>query len=77
MDLRIRQDTSIGEVGFTIIGKTRAHDKAATFEVRASEIARSRPGDQLTVGTATSVIQGEPERRGSDRLAWVVGVRPA
>ena len=72
MDLRIRQVTSIGEVDATIIGKTRTHDKAATFEVRASEIASSRPGDQLTVGTATFVIQGEPERRDPDRLVWTL-----
>jgi hypothetical protein len=60
-------------VGF---GETRIHAETATFEVRASEVANPRPGDQLTVGGETSVVQGEPERRDPDRLVWNVRVRP-
>jgi hypothetical protein len=42
-------------VGF---GETRIHAKTATFEVRASEVANPRPGEKLTVGGETFVIQG-------------------
>ena len=59
-------------VGF---GETRIRAETTTFEVRASEVARPRPGDQLTVGGETLVVQGEPERRDPDRLVWSVDVR--
>jgi hypothetical protein len=61
-------------VGF---GETRIHAETATFEVRASEVANPRPGDQLTVDGDTFVIQGEPDRRDPDRLVWTVDVRLA
>jgi hypothetical protein len=61
-------------VGF---GDTRIHAETATFEVRASEVADPRPGDQLTVGGESFVIQGDPERRDPDRLVWSLDVRPA
>jgi hypothetical protein len=48
-------------------GETRIHAETATFEARASEVASPRPGDQLTVGGETFVIQGAPERRDPDR----------
>ena len=60
-------------VGF---GETRIHAETATFEVRASEVASPRQGDQLTVDNETFVVQGEPERRDPDRLVWTVDVRP-
>ena len=60
-------------VGF---GDTRIHAETATFEVRASEIASPRPGDQLTVGGDAFIVQGEPERRDPDRLVWTLDVRP-
>jgi hypothetical protein len=66
-----RPDTIVG------FGETRIHTETATFEVRASEVANPRPGDQLTVGGETVVVQGEPERRDPDRLVWTVDVRPA
>ena len=66
-----RPDTIVG------FGDARIHAETATFEVRASEITAPRPGDQLTVGGETFVIQGEPERRDPDRLVWTVDVRPA
>jgi hypothetical protein len=53
------------------------HAETATFEVRASDIASPRPGDQLTVGTETFVVQGEPERRDPDRLVWTLDMRLA
>ena len=58
-------------------GDTRIHAETGSFEVRASEVANPRPDDQLTVGGETFVIQGEPERRDSDRLVWTLNVRPA
>jgi hypothetical protein len=57
--------------------RTRIHAETATFEVRPSEVASPRPGDQLTVGSDTFVIQGEPERRDPDRLVWTLDARPA
>jgi hypothetical protein len=61
----------------TIVGfsETRILAETATFEVRASEVASPRMGDQLTVGGDTFVIQGEPERRDPDRLVWTLDVR--
>ena len=66
-----RPDTVVG------FGETRIHAETATFEVRASEVATARPGDQLTVGGETFVVQGEPERRDPDRLVWRLDARAA
>lgn len=66
-----RPDTIVG------FGETRIHAETATFELRASEVANPRPGDQLTVGGDTFVVQGEPERRDPDGLVWTLDVRPA
>jgi hypothetical protein len=66
-----RPDTIVG------FGDTRIHAETATFELRVSEVANPRPGDQFTIGSDTSVIQGEPERRDPERLVWSLGVRPA
>ena len=66
-----RPDTIVG------FGETRIHTETATFEVRASEVASPRPGDQFPVGGDTFVVQGEPERRDPDRLVWSLDVRPA
>ena len=62
----------------TIVGfeDTRIHAETATFEVRASEVATPRPGEQLTIGGDTFVVQGEPERRDPDRLVWHVDAKP-
>jgi hypothetical protein len=60
-------------VGF---GETRIHTDTATFEVRASEVAGPRPGDELTVDGDTFLVQGEPEWRDPDRLVWRLDVRP-
>jgi hypothetical protein len=66
-----RPDTIVG------FGGTRIHAETASFEVRSSEVAAPRPGDQLTVDGESFVVQGEPERRDPDRLVWTVDVRPA
>ena len=66
-----RPDTLVG------FGETRIRTETATFELRTSEITTPRPGDQLTVGGDTFVIQGEPERRDPDRLVWTLDIRPA
>ena len=68
--IAMRPDTIVG------FGETRIHAETATFEVRASEVASPRSGDQLTVGGETFVIQGEPERRDPDRLVWTLDVKP-
>jgi hypothetical protein len=57
-----RPDTIVG------FGDTRIHADTAIFEVRASEVAGPRPGDQLTVGGQTFVIQGR--RNGTIRAGW-------
>ena len=61
-------------VGF---GETRIHVETASFEVRASEVASPRQGDQLNVDGETFVVQGEPERRDPDRLVWMLDGRRA
>jgi hypothetical protein len=61
-------------VGF---GETRIHAETASFEVRASEVANPRPGDQLALNGETFLVQGEPERRDPDRLVWSLDVRRA
>jgi hypothetical protein len=66
-----RPDTVVG------FGETRIHAETATFEVRASEVANPRPGDQLTIGTETFIVQGEPQRRDPERLVWTLEVRSA
>jgi hypothetical protein len=60
-------------IGF---GETRIHAETSTFEIRASEVANPRPGDQLAVAGETFVVQGEPEQRDPDRLVCSLDVRP-
>ena len=43
-------------VGF---GETRIYAETATLELRASEVANPRPGDQLTVGGETFMVHDE------------------
>jgi hypothetical protein len=66
-----RPDTIVG------FGETRIHAETTTFEVRASEVASPRPGDQLVVGGETFIVQGEPGRRDPEGLVWSLDVRPA
>jgi hypothetical protein len=65
-----RPDTIVG------FGETRIHAETATFEVRASEVASPRSGDQLVLDGETFVVQGEPARRDPNRLVWALDVRP-
>jgi hypothetical protein len=65
-----RLDTIVG------FGETRIHAETATFEVRASEVANPRPGDQIALDGEAFVVQGEPERRDPDRLVWTLDTRP-
>jgi hypothetical protein len=66
-----RPDTIVG------FGDTRIHAETATFELRVSEVASPRPGDQLALDGETFLVQGEPERRDPDRLVWTLDVRSA
>jgi hypothetical protein len=66
-----RPDTIVG------FGETRIHAETATFDVRASEIMSLHPGDKLTVGGETHIVQGEPERRDPERLVWMLDARSA
>ncbi len=56
-------------------GETRIHTGTAVFEVRASEVAEPRPGDRIIFDSVDYVVQGEPERRDSDRLVWTLDTR--
>ena len=58
-------------------GEVRIHAETATFELRASEVASPRPGNELTVAGEIFLVQGKPERRDPDRLVWTVDVRLA
>jgi len=58
-------------------GETRIRTETATFEVRTSEVASPRPGDELTVDGEIFLMQGEPERRDPERLVSRLDVRPA
>jgi hypothetical protein len=53
------------------------HAETATFELRASQGADPRPGDQFMLGSETFVVQGEAERRDPDRRVWTVDARSA
>jgi hypothetical protein len=64
-----RPDTIVG------FGETRIHAETATLELRASEVANPRAGDQLIADGQTFVVQGEPERRDPDRLVWTLDAR--
>ena len=44
-------------------------------DMRVSELSDPRPGDQLTLGDETFVIQGEP-KRDRERLVWTLDLRP-
>jgi hypothetical protein len=64
-----RPDTVVG------FGETRIHAETAMLELRAGELASPHPGDQLTIGSETFCVQGEPERRDPDRLVWTIDAR--
>jgi hypothetical protein len=64
-----RPDTIVG------FGDTRIQSETATFELRASEIGNTHPGDQLTVSGEMFIVQGAPERRDPDGLVWTLDIR--
>jgi hypothetical protein len=57
-----RPDTIVG------FGETRIHAETATVELRVTEVASPRPGDQLTVDGDIFVVQGE--RNGATPTGW-------
>jgi hypothetical protein len=57
-----RPDTIVG------FGETRIHAETATFEVRASEVANPRPGDQLSVNGERWSCR--VSRSGETRIGW-------
>ena len=57
--------TSRQIVGF---GETRIHAETAMFEVRASEVANPRPGDQLT--SAATPSSSRASRSGAIPTGW-------
>jgi hypothetical protein len=66
-----RPNTTVG------FGETRIYAETAIFELRLSEIASPRPGNQLTVGAENPfIVQGEPERRDPEQMVWTLDVRP-
>lgn len=60
-------------IGF---GETRVHSETTLFDVRVYEVSNPAPGDRVTFNDQNYVVQGEPERRDSDRLIWTLNVRP-
>ena len=57
-------------------GDARLASDSAMFDLRVSEVASPRPGDQLEVGGQSYVVFGEPVRD-AERLVWTVSARPA
>lgn len=58
----------------TEFGDARLWSETSIFDVRVSEIADPRPGDQLLVGEEAFVVQGEPVRD-RERLIWTIQAR--
>ena len=58
-------------VGF---GEARIWAETTIVDMRVSELLEPRPGDQLTLGEETFVIQGEP-KRDRERLVWTLDLR--
>jgi hypothetical protein len=75
--VRVREITKRLDMVVGLWPHARIHAETATFEVRASEVADPRPGDQLSVGAETFVVQGEPDRPDPHRLVWMLDARLA
>jgi hypothetical protein len=65
-----RQDT------VTDFGGAQVWSETTRADLRVAEVASPRPGDSITIGGETFVIQGEPVRD-RERLVWTVELRPA
>jgi hypothetical protein len=76
-DVRRKIEDELGAAPYDHTMRSAAPTSSTTFEARASEVASPLPGDQLTVGGETFVIQGEPERSDPDGLVWQMDVRRA
>jgi len=59
----------------TDFGEARLWSETTLFDLRVSEVAAPRRGDQLMIDGETFVIQGEPVRD-RERLVWTLDVRP-
>ena len=57
-------------------GDARLASESAMFDLRVSEVADPRPGDQLEVSGRSYILFGEPVRD-AERLVWTVSARPA
>ena len=60
----------------TEFGDARVWSETTRVDLRVSEIPTPRPGDSITIGDDTFVIQGEPVRD-RERLIWTVDLSPA
>ncbi len=60
----------------TEFGEARLWSETTRFDVRASEVAASRPGDRIIIDDTTYIVQGEPVRD-RERLVWTIDTRPA
>jgi hypothetical protein len=60
----------------TNFGEARLWSETTRFDLRVSEIASPRSGDQLALDGETFVVQGEPVRD-RERLVWTLDTRPA
>ncbi len=58
----------------TDFGEARLWSDSTMVDLRVSEVPEPQPGDQLTLGAETFVIQGEPVRD-RERLVWTLNVR--
>jgi hypothetical protein len=54
----------------------RVQTDTVSLEIRVSDVAQPRRGDQIIVGGETRVVQGVPVRD-RERLVWTVDTAPA
>jgi len=60
----------------TDFGGAQVWSETTRVDLRVADVASPRPGDSITIGGETFVIQGEPTRD-RERLVWTVDLRPA
>jgi hypothetical protein len=56
-------------------GDARLWSETVLFDLRVGEIGSPRPGDLITLGNESFVVQGEPVRD-RERLVWTLEARP-
>ena len=69
--IMLRQPDDIASVG-----ESRFATNATVVDIRITEIAEPRPGDQVEIDGELFVVQGEP-RRDAERLVWRIEAVPA